>query len=326
MVPVTLQVISEVIVVVLSNKEEVELSIKKIGQRGMNLIELMIALGLTSGLVVMDLERQRGAQVTAQRQLASESQGELESMLKDWLRRENVIANSFGRGATPVRVYAADGTPPTIAAREADAALDDAFAIGAIRLAVGADELISQRSIGGVTLIGMGPASDTSDSDNLEAIRRDSIDGNGLVFIRAMWIQDFQPYAEIDVDDGGDVGILSGSVGGTVSRQMGSANLKVLTWKFSESSQLNCLTGNNCERQVFTLPLELRLQEGIGGDMEAHDGNFGIQCEALRTINVETSPNCDDGDFFRLRQWVDTDASAVFSVGRHTGQCCRFVQ
>ena len=63
-----------------------------------------------------------------------------------------------------------------------------------------------------------------------------SLDGGGWAYIRTMWLQDFNPYHgwEEEVEGSGDTRV-----------RTGSANLKVLVWKYVnifEKPGLNCVT------------------------------------------------------------------------------------
>lgn len=305
--------------------------------RGVSLVELMIGLGLTSGLVLMDLQRQKNNQIVTRSQLATESVSGLRNSLRNWLRQGGTIENSFGwrvmaedAPLNKVRIIA--GTPTNFA-RESNDAVIDTNAITGIRLQGGVNILI-QREVDGVRLIG--PVDGTG-------IR--SLDNSGWVYIRTMWIQDFQQYSERNtiIDDGGRDRM--------ARLRRGTANLKVLIWRFTnmmENPGLNCVANNNCEREVITLPLDLRTF--VNGDAafgstpgrgEIFDGTFGLQCGPTNSISTGDAFNCEGNQFFDVteelckvpiaagsneRRPCAEDGSEPMSIGERLGRCCRFVQ
>ena len=295
--------------------------------QGLSLVELMIALGLTSGLVILDLERQKNSQVTAKRQLASESRGDVENLLRGWLRQQGTIARSFGNQVDgkkamtnsdlqQVQVFAA---PPDIFQRES--AVNDGFAIVSlwveekdisidpvtgVRTEVTTPvEVLSQGTINGVRL--MGPVED-GQVVSLDGAR----DGTGWVYIRTMWLEDFKEH-DTRTDGAG------------VDKRIGSANLRVLIWQFNDltaNPSLDCATNNNCERKVASIPLELNLN----GD-SVDQGEFGLSCRPLADlIPIDGSARCRGNEFFRVRAWEDQRGGASYSASHQRGDCCRFVQ
>ena len=301
--------------------------------RGISLIELMIGLGLASGLVLMDLERQKNNQVTAQSQEATESIAGLKSDLRSWLRQEGAISASFGRDGTPVTILT---TPP---ANPIDREIIvDTTAITSISIPPppgsppGAPSIpmIARQNIDSVPL--MGPVASGGD------IR--SLDNAGWTYIKTMWIQDFQEYDSSEEDLLGD-----GPPDTTLRR--GSANLKVLLWKFTnllDNPGLDCsINKQNCEREVITLPLDLRIVDSTAEGLtlnSVYDGTFGLQCRSILNVVVNaavgcTSPDvtrcCRSNEFFSQTRGVDDkmpdgSAGSDGSIDAFKGNCCRFVQ
>ena len=325
--------------------------------QGISLVELMIGLGLTSGLVLMDLERQKNNRVAVQSQEATEAVSGLKSNLRSWLRQgtqgsdlsaggvatTSAIANSFGMGATNrVNIYetTATTTGAIIRNREVDTAVDsssDEFVITSINLdnAGTPTSMIAQQELPlgvppgtGVKL--MGP---TTSGGNIR-----SLDDAGWTYIRSMWVQNFQEYENNTVDIDGD------SVTETVRR--GSANLNVLIWKYNnliENPGLDCLTNKNCERELLTFPLDLRVEDD-GTKKQIVDGTFGLQCRQAGEaggngrVRITGSHNCASNEFFAQGEPVD-DREWAGAVGGPTvsgsdssidaflnSRCCRFVQ
>ena len=62
---------------------------------GISMIEIMVALGLTSGLLMVDAERQRRNIVQAKQLQANEAVAEVLADLQTWLRVEGTIKESF---------------------------------------------------------------------------------------------------------------------------------------------------------------------------------------------------------------------------------------
>ena len=296
-------------------------------QRGVSLVELLVAMGLTSGLVLMDLERQQNTQVNTNRQMASESLVGVETDLRNWLRQEGTIEESFGNGVGAKRVLIHTGDPlPTVFDREAD--INGNLAITSIRIIEEGSttpiEVLSQGSPQGSSVLFLGHG----EGGNIR-----SLDGRGWAYIRTMWIQEFQAYDEPSANTDGD----DGSTPETELRR-GSANLKVLIWKFTnllENPGYDCITNNNCEREVLTIPLDLRVvktansAEGQNNVDAVVDGTFGLSCRILAVaIKVEDLDDpCNANEFFDITDSENTaDPSDPVSIGKHRGRCCRFVQ
>ena len=329
---------------------------------GISLVELMVGLGLTSGLVLMDLQRQKNAQIVGKSQAATEAISGLNTDIRSWLRQTSTIDASFGVDAGDNRKKIAHRTtnpltpPPTSSDRE-KAAPTDEFAVKGIALK-GGNPVIEEGMVGGVPL--MGPRQDGGEG----GIR--SLDQAGWVYIKTMWVQDFSEYAIIDVDTDNDEADIppppTPTPRTTLSR--GTANLKVLIWKYNnliDNPGYDCISNYNCEREVLTLPLDLRIVkvrnfEGplIHNVDQIYDGTFGIQCHGLNDndsinnsmknpVGIDTQTWCNPNEIFEVVKrftvedyydlpntpnapdpWPSTlDAN---SIGYMNAHCCRFVQ
>ena len=303
--------------------------------RGINLLELMLALGLSSGLVLMDLEIRKNDLIARRRQKAEESIGGLESSLRSFFSSSDTIEDSFGVGsAADKRATLATGGQNTIATREAsvDRTDPDIFTITVISISEGTTTTpaIVQSTVGGVDLMGE-PSSGTIKS----------IDGRGNVYIRTMWMSDFQ---ETDPDP---ISIVGPTV--TVELRQGNATLNVLLWFFpnlKENPGLNCIANNNCERRLLRIPLLVRVVNNgtantliyDGSSLKMGGGSQRLECDSEITIALDISianPPCPrpERQFFNATGPIiqaancptgilGADGVTDTLVGCNTGRCC----
>ena len=287
---------------------------------GMSLLEILIALGLTSGLILLDVKRREKNQISSHRQIAEESIAGLEVSLRSWLRRRNTIEKSFKDTEVVDPVT-------TISAREGSVAASD-NAITKITLDVGSTTgtpVLSQATVNGVTLVG--PPLQGSTTGEIT-----SIDPAGLVYIRTMWVENFRPSPD--------------------KPETGISDLKVLLWKFSEQTdELDCATLNNCERQVLTIPIttEVTTVPAAGGATATvtvqrgnseDTGRLNCRDTPMTAIDGPTGPGCRANEVFVLTNNLAPGAAGCnlsgnsdpakpakqTTVGCQMGQCCRLVQ
>ncbi|MCY4644964.1 MAG: hypothetical protein OXB88_10130 [Bacteriovoracales bacterium] len=292
---------------------------------GISLLEIMIGIGLSSGLVIMDLQRQKNVEITSKRKVSQESVSGLRNTLRDWLRQDEAIKNSFGMDS-PTRIKIV-GSDPTCATTNRDSTTNIADACAIRRIALPNGEVVLRSgtpSGSNVTLIGP-PVGPPPPQGNL--IR--SLDQSGWTYIRAMWIENFRR-------DEDSLRLQDQSTGSTLELERGSADMKIIIWKFTnriDNAQLDC--SNNCIKETITLPLNLKRIKSIpqrgtlAPAIEAghiQDGSFGLQC-GERDIKEIHEQLCEDpNEFWNTERTINTATGANSSVGRLEGRCCRFVQ
>ena len=213
---------------------------------GISMIEIMVALGLTSGLLLVDAERQRSNIVQAKQLQANEAVAEMLADLQTWLRVKGTIKASFENKVALTNAP----DPTTQETKNDDSVLKKVEVLGV--------EKLKQAKIDTIDFIGRpdGPS-------NVQAL-----DGrNGWAYIKAMWIDNFKEHSEITE--------------GTVTTKKGTADLNVRTWVFTnrlKDSSLDCTTNSNCIKQTHTLPLEIR----VNNAQQITDGAYGVFCRPAR--------------------------------------------
>ena len=267
--------------------------------RGISMIEIMVALGLTSGLLMVDAERQRSNIVKTRQLQANEAIAEVLADLQTWLRVKGTIKASF-QGKVALTTAGVPETQETINNAN-DSVLKKVEVLGV--------EKLKQAKIGNINFIGRpdGP-------DDVQAL-----DGrNGWAYIKTMWIGNFNRHSEITE--------------GSITTEKGTADLNVRTWVFTnrlQDSSLDCTANDNCIKQTHTLPLEIRVNSS---DNTIVDGDYGVFCRSARdkaspsskVILVGESPNCGAKEFFNITK---ANKHATYNtVISHEGQCCQLVQ
>ena len=214
----------------------------------------MVALGLTSGLLLVDAERQRSNMVNAKQLQTTNAVAKVIANLQTWLGTEGVIKASFEgeivstTALDPDIVESANANidpaaAAVVRAEEAEVAAtttlekeNAALAVTAAKAALAATEAAAQRSLRKVVVGGAGGVADGVVRLKQEKIgeinfigkpdgpgKIQALDGhNGWAYIKAMWIDNFQPSNTVQIDIGGT----------TIAASEGAANLNVRTWVF----------------------------------------------------------------------------------------------
>ena len=321
---------------------------------GISMIEIMVALGLTSGLLMVDAERQRSNIVNAKQLQANEAVAEVLTNLQTWLRVEGTIKASFAGKIASITALS-PATQENVSS--GTSALE--------KVEVGGVERLKQAGIDSINFIGR------PDGSSIQAL-----DGrNGWAYIKAMWIDNFNKYSEMNVDEttttttaattttpattttttpatattaattttttttaatattAATTTITTTTI---IVAEKGTANLNVRTWIFTnrlKDSSLNCTVNNNCLKQTHILPLEIRVKKS---NKEIIDGAYGVSCRIAETIELadRTSvlgeiptgkpPNCEDNEFFNITLAIKHPT--FLTVTGHKGQCCKLVQ
>ena len=153
-----------------------------------------------------------------------------------------------------------------------------------------------------------------------------SLDGAGWVYIRRMWLENFQ------LDDPGTPELTEPNR--TRDETTGSADLQVVIWQFTnriDKPSLDCVTESNCVRKLLTFPLRLTLTADLSGVVDT--GSYGIQCDIIQRFiaNPAPAPGCNiaRGEFFRrIYYWdnlKDDDDDMTNGNIVQKGQCCRYL-
>ena len=154
-----------------------------------------------------------------------------------------------------------------------------------------------------------------------------SLDDAGWVYIRSIWVDNWEPYntaIPLDVKSREVLNIVRD--GGNQVR--GKANLAVLVWVFNnllDNPGLNCRTQNNCTRYVMRLPIDIWVDSTNGNIV---DGTYGLDCEeTIRQIAVSSiarPPTCVNGDeIFKKIGGINVGPSSDdASIQHYIGHCC----
>ena len=219
--------------------------------RGINLLEIMVGLSLTAGLLLIDLQRQENNMITTKKQMTKESIGSFKNTLQSWLQQNWTMESTLRiNRATVIRAENPDAQPTnnnmieSLVVNNPDG---------------GPDEIVLRQG----TLPEGTPGGTPGTEIDLIGYRDDSrpggirsIDhGSGWAYIQSMWVENFAVSNQWESNTNGDATT-------TTTYQAGSANLKIRIWKYTnliEKPGLNCELNNNCETQTLTMPIPLTL-------------------------------------------------------------------
>ena len=235
------------------------------GITGISLLELTIAMGLTGGLLLIDLQHQKNNTISLRQQVASNSIISLKESLRSLLKQHWTLeASLLENNATPLQ------TPLVASAvltREVGTIVNNTINNDSnmIRRIVVRNTnpttstntiIFDQASIGGTELIGY---RDDTYPNNIRSLDN----GSGWVYIRSMWVESFIPTVSIEVDTDNN-----SSTDSTVTSK-GTVNLKMIIWKYTnliDRPGLNCVANNNCERVTLTIPTTVNLVTDARGE------------------------------------------------------------
>ncbi|MCY4644963.1 MAG: hypothetical protein OXB88_10125 [Bacteriovoracales bacterium] len=336
----------------------------KLESFGLSILEMMLAMGLTSGFLLMDLKRQKNSQIATNRTLASETAGTQRSIIKKWLRHRETIEKSFGvtdptstdRTQRAQLVGYNNGVTCATTNRDSNAVVGNPDP----RNPIVADPCAIKRIV--LSLPGTTPGqnpdnkpcapnsnncrntpslldtsvliSGTPSGSNVTLIGPPqggsirSLDENGQVYIRTMWVEDFEPYHSFSMEV-----VDTPNPPRNIEFERGSAEMKISVWKFTnliDRPGLDCNANNNCTKEILSIPLDLRVVSNNNNHSklqigDIYDGTLGLLCGEVQTKNVASDAGtgnayCEEGEVWR----PITEIRAA--VGEVTGRCCRFEQ
>lgn len=296
---------------------------------GISLMEIMVAIGLTSGLLLVDMQRQENNQIANQRQTLLEDASQVPVMIRTWLRNSNAITYSFGEEATKGQnnLFNPSGkenmaqkraftTTPALSTRltnEATARTDE-YAIRYLGLpneALNGGQLkLRPGTIGGVdTGLLIGPPNAANNG-----INTNGLGGSGRIYIRAMWIEGLSIY------------FTDSSLSPPESR--GTANMKIVVWRLATrpTGTVSRTCGQGCDQSVYSIPLDLTV---ISADNKIIEGSFGLRCGATKDVGIGGT-YCSKGQFFDILDEktsgspTDPTNPDLQSITGYMGRCCSF--
>ena len=275
---------------------------------GVSLVEIMVAMGLTSVLLLTDMQRHDNNQKATLKRSLLESASDIPTKVRAWLRNPNVISYSFGskgnvalaggatfHGKRPIPLLQAS----PVGYRQVPEPMSTPYNILGF-LTRNSLEAPSSSDLEDQTnnmLIGP-PNSDNSD------ISSSGMDGTGRVYIRAMWVESFNSYfTGYDVNQAPTP--TATATPGTPppdNWKRGTASLKAVVWRFTSrptSPSLTC--GDGCTQSTFDIPLDIR----VGNDNKIIDGSFGLKCGEKFDVNVITDACSSPNEFFDMLEAKD---------------------
>ena len=295
-------------------------------------MKVMVAFIVVSIVVLMDLQRQKQNLIASRNRQAKQAVIEFAASLQSWLGTPNTISFSFGEESATgltgvpnrVQVILYQDTNPTdldsIQNDTADVAVrssgspttpPDDYSIRHLVLTDGTSGIIvlQRGSVEGVALMGPPPLVAGAD------IR--SLDSAGWVYIRDMWIDNYQGFTRN----------LDGTLPSGDSR-WGRATLRVLIWRFTNliDRTLDCTTQNNCLHKVISIPLDIRVsQDLVTRQIRIEQGSYGLDCGNIVEAKVNDAssfPDCSDtGSSFQ--KFVEEDTDSDGHADTFWGRCCR---
>ena len=316
-----------------------------LSQRGVALLKSLFGILILSGMVLVDLKRQNNNMAQIHRKQASESIKKFREELKSWLTRPNTIYYSFGMAPINPRyvttIYMADdGTAninrikaPILGAsgRENESTLNDSYSINNIFQVdspfpnVSLTPLLSRQMI------------ESTPGKNVSFIAKPG--GQGLnsqnsVYIRAMWIENFQSYNPIRKKTFEKINVRFLD---DISK--GVADFKVLIWMFTNRKRdpnLDCAVQNNCIRKLLTLPIDIALinkggalfhtpnlppdSNYVSDKGKILEGFFGLKCEVVSdpTYGLDPNPCRGKNKIFNItKRTIASD-----EIDELKGRCC----
>ena len=285
--------------------------------RGFILMKVMVGIVVITIIVLMDLQRQKQNLIASRNRQSKQAIVDFAASLQNWLGHPDTFSYSFGAnssitaGGLPsnrrkVALYQSAGTVASLAniaereqANIADRATNnnDKYSINHLVLFDGSSGSTLLRlgtaTPGGVPMIG--PPDGTS--------RIKSLDSAGWVYIRSMWIDEFDWY------DAANLGV-------------GNAELKILIWRFTnllDRPGQNCLANNNCLTKVISVPIDIEVSSD-GTDILIERGTYGLKCGDVSDVQPNTN-TCLPGQLFQKLQGID-DPSPGIQVNIYRGRCC----
>ena len=309
--------------------------------RGSAMLRVMLSVGIVSMMALFDAERHKNNLVGLQRKLASRSMSSFKSSLSNWLQSDGSIAHSFGNdvpiasGRSQVQVYRWPNALPALlpppAGEQGDRYTSPSFNNPETRQTAATDtDSIRHIVIPPTPPIpaqvklrpGTGGKSDLLGIPNGANIK--GLDGqSGWVYIRSMWIENFDYHKTVLLQDKNDPTQ-------TEEYWSGNADLKIVIWKFNnriDSPGLDCDTENNCTRHVYTAKLEIQIDPDNG---RIQQGWFGLDCRRVETRTITTGATlsnrrCEDSRFFNKIRGINTSGlpGDLAVVGEYEGRCCK---
>ena len=301
------------------------------------MVEVMVAVGLTSVLLLTDMQRHDNNQQALQRHSSLESAENIPSTIRTWLRNPNVIEYSLGLKSSQALSGTATYSRKKVYTSAQDVAswlsstTTASHSIQHLRIPNGSSppngdtlKLRPGTTTTNTRLIGP-PNGDNSD------ISSNGMDGKGKVYIRAMWIENFSPYFS-----GYDNSLVTPPPNPPPSNpspnwKRGTANLKIVVWRLTSSPSANApaTCADGCRQSVYDTPLDLRvtLNNAIpSNNNQIIDGSFGLRCGEASYTSVIDPPNCAPNEFFDITESQNAKTDGTVSIGSHLGRCCRFIQ
>lgn len=320
--------------------------------KGVTLLELLIAMVIMAGLLLVDIQIQKNNSIALKKQQTDSSIVNLKDSLISLLRQHWTLETSMIASNNAALL----ATAPSIANilnREAVSIVDpglltpDPNMISTIATRNVSDpsnpriflhqETITENGTD-IHLIGY---NDPNYPNNLKSIDN----GAGWVYIRSMWIQDFVPIEMFPA-----INTNSDSANSTDFAR-GAVSLKIIIWKYTnliDRPRLNCLAENNCERVILTIPATVTLvtattEPGVTrrtafenpSTINPTDDGSGTTCSS-RTLTITNTERfgCRENEYYMLEEFVQAgDTSTKESTlsclgatrGCWVGRCCQYL-
>ena len=285
---------------------------------GISMIEVMVAMGLTSGLLLVDAERQRSNMVNAKQLQTTNAVTNVITNLQTWLGTEGVIKASFEGEIVSTAALDPELQENTSAhIASATAAVDKAIE-DAVAATTALEKAKQEAAAGSATAAEVTEATTKADAAAVAetkakaALAAAAVPKNlkkvkvgGTVRLKQEKIGEINFIGE--PDGSGNIQALDGHngwayikamwidnfqqyntvnidiSGTTIAASEGTANLNVRTWIFTnrlKNSSLDCTTNNNCIKQTHILPLEIRVNSNNNAII---DGIYGVTCRTAMT-------------------------------------------